>query len=157
MQNDKKLIFVNISITCWGLWKFLLNITVTCSTPHGWACRGRWGCPRALRSPWDPSRSFSLRKSFMKHVSNDHFYENRWYLLYSPWLSLSRSLRVSYSPQITLGQWTFETCDRSDKGHYTCVSVMNNEYVENDDAKQIKRNIPLLYIQKNVILVAYNT
>ena len=40
---------------------------------------------------------------FMKHVSNVHFYEYKWYLLYSPWLSLSRSLRVSLSPQITLG------------------------------------------------------
>ena len=80
-----------------------MNINGTCWTPHGWACRGRWGCPRALRSPWDPSRSFSFQKSFMKHVSNVHFYEYKWYLLYSPWLSLSRSLRVSLSPQITLG------------------------------------------------------
>ena len=26
---------------------------------------------------------------------NVHFYEYKWYLLYSPWLSLSRLLRVS--------------------------------------------------------------
>ena len=38
----------------------------------------------------------------MKHVSNVHFYEYKWYLLYAPWLSLARSLRVSLSPQITL-------------------------------------------------------
>ena len=62
---------------------------------NGWPCRSRWGRSRALRSPWDPSRSFSLRKSFMKHVSNVHFYEYKWYLLYSPWLSSSRLLRVS--------------------------------------------------------------
>ena len=43
----------------------------------------------------DPSRLFSFRKSFMKHVLNVHFYEYKWYLLYSPWLNLSRSLRVS--------------------------------------------------------------
>merc|ERR1712016_288140 len=56
-----------------------------------------------LRSPWDPSRAFFFQKSFMKHVSNVHFYEYKWHLLYSPWLNLSRSLRVSLSPQITLG------------------------------------------------------
>ena len=38
---------------------------------------------------------FLFKRSFMKHVSNVHFYEYKWYLLYSPWLSLSRSLRVS--------------------------------------------------------------
>ena len=89
----------------WNMFQMFIsmNINGTCCTPHGWACRGSWGCPRDLRSPWDPSRSFSFRKSFMKHVSNVHFYEYKWHLLYSPWLSLSRSLRVSLSPQITLG------------------------------------------------------
>ena len=43
----------------------LMNITGTCCTRLGWACRGRWGCPRALRSPWNPSRSFSFQISFM--------------------------------------------------------------------------------------------
>ena len=67
--------------------QYLMNIT-------GWACRGRWGCPIALRSSCDSSRSFSFQRSCFK-CSNVHFYEYRWYLLYSPWLSLSRSPRVS--------------------------------------------------------------
>ena len=31
--------------------QFLMNISGTCWTHHGWACRGRWGCPRASWSP----------------------------------------------------------------------------------------------------------
>ena len=48
--------------------QLLMNITGTCCTRQGWACQGRWGCQRALRSPLDPSRSFSFQKSFMKHI-----------------------------------------------------------------------------------------
>ena len=57
----------------------------------------RGGSKASLNSqhPYPTSRSFSFRKSSMKHVSNVHFYEYKWHLLYSPWLSLSRSLRVS--------------------------------------------------------------
>ena len=77
---------------CSFLW---ICINGTCCTPYGLACRGRWGCPRALGSPWDLSRSFSFQISFMKHVSNVHFYQYKWYLLYSPLLSLTRLLRES--------------------------------------------------------------
>ena len=53
-----KLIFVHKKyLSC----QVLMNITGTCCSCLGWACRGRWGCPSALRSPWDPSRSFSLQ------------------------------------------------------------------------------------------------
>ena len=54
----------------------IFNINSTCSTPYGWACRGR-GRPR---SPWDPYRSFSFQKSFMKLVSNVNFWSRIAYL-----------------------------------------------------------------------------
>ena len=115
--NPDRFLFKNRSWNMFQMFIFM-NINGTCCTPHGWACQGRWGCPRALRSPWDPSRSFSLQKSIMKHVSNVHFDEYKWYLLYSTWFSLSSSLRVSYRPQITLGpiqivfflKFVHETC-----------------------------------------------
>ena len=49
---------MNIWSRSWNMFQMLIfmNINGTYCTPHGWACRGRWGCPRALRSPLDPSR-----------------------------------------------------------------------------------------------------
>ena len=47
----------------WNMFRMFIfmNINGTCCTPHGWAWRGRWGCPWALRSPWDSSRSFLFK------------------------------------------------------------------------------------------------
>ena len=45
-----------------------MNINGTCYTPDGWACRGRWGCPKTFKSPWDQSRSF-----FSKIVHETYF------------------------------------------------------------------------------------
>ena len=46
-----------------------MNITVgTCCTPHGWACWGRWGCPKVSWSPWYNFKSFCLRKVVYEHA-----------------------------------------------------------------------------------------
>ena len=93
IQSNRKMCFFG------GLYLMHIN-----SLPPQVKCENRWDGKEftreskkilAPRSPWEPSRSFSIQKSFMKHISNVHFYEYKWYLLYSPWLSLSRSLRVS--------------------------------------------------------------
>ena len=82
----------------WNMFQMFIfmNINGTCCTLLGWACRGRWGCPRALRSPWDPSWSFSFQKSFMIHNMFQMFiFMNIIILALLPMVSLSRSLRVS--------------------------------------------------------------
>ena len=50
---DKKLIFLELSITCWGPW---------C-----WGCRGSWGCPGKLRSTWDHIWIVSCSKLLMQN------------------------------------------------------------------------------------------
>ena len=38
--------------------QFLMNMTGTCCTRLGWACRGRWGCPKTKRNPCKATEKF---------------------------------------------------------------------------------------------------
>ena len=70
--------------------QFLINITGTCCTPHDWACRSRWRCPRVSWSVW-----ITLGPNSLQTWSMSIFDKQKQYLLYLPWLSIL----------ITLGQF----------------------------------------------------
>ena len=108
----------------WNMFQMFIfkNIIGTCCTPHGWAFRGRWGCPRALRSPGDPSMTFCFRKSFMKHISNVQFYEYKWYLL-SPHI---RILSIAYMLIFLYKVWiNLNICFEYMNKYFHCYFVMH--------------------------------
>ena len=74
----------------------------TCCTRHGWASPGRGGCPRASWSPWNHFKSICRWIIGYQQCAISIFDEHNWYLLRSPRLTLTRSLRVSKSILITL-------------------------------------------------------